>query len=611
MDTLHLDRRAARRPAGGDLAARVLELGRRFGAVHHRLVGAVAALDDSGLWALDGHSTCAAWIADHLAVAYGTAREWLRVGHALTRLTAIDAAFGCGDLTYAQVRTLTRIAVDHPSREHDLLDLAVRTPARHLAVALAEWCTRHEAPDDLDRRHRRDTALSARIEPDGMGVITLRLPPPEHGQLMAAIDTKVMTSRRTAPGQPTERGGNASADERSTPSVNDNGRGPERPPAAAGPDHRRHARAPGSGCGSSRLRYLPTMAGDERARSAELSVGAVALATAGLKEALRFLDRGLAPRQKARAFLRAVEVVEGLDDDTLTELLDTGRLQELDGIGPSTGGVIADAVAGRPSPYLARLDEESRQQVGPGADLLAALRGDLHSHTTWSDGGASLEEMARAAQRLGHEYLAITDHSPRLTIAHGLNPQRLAEQLDVIQQLNEELAPFRVLTGMEVDILVDGSLDLPEELLARLDVVVASVHSKLRLPEQEMTRRMVLAVSSPHVDVLGHCTGRQVVGTGRAASRFDADLVFAACARFDTAVEVNCRPERQDPPEELLERALEWGCHLSIDTDAHAPGQLEWQPSGCDKVALLGGEDRVINTWDADTLLDWCSSHAA
>jgi len=232
MDTLHLDRRAARRPAGGDLAARVLELGRRFGAVHHRLVGAVAALDDSGLWALDGHSTCAAWVAEHLAVAYGTAREWLRVGHALTRLTAIDAAFGCGDLTYAQVRTLTRIAVDHPSREHDLLDLAVRTPARHLAVALAEWCTRHEAPDDLDRRHRRDTGLTARIEPDGMGVITLRLPPLEHGQLMAVIDTNVMTSRRTAPGQPTERGGNASTDERSTPSVNDNGRAPERPSLA-------------------------------------------------------------------------------------------------------------------------------------------------------------------------------------------------------------------------------------------------------------------------------------------------------------------------------------------------------------------------------------------
>ena len=140
---------------------------------------------------------------------------------------------------------------------------------------------------------------------------------------------------------------------------------------------------------------------------------------------------------------------------------------------------------------------------------------------------------------------------------------------------------------MEVDILEDGALDQDDDLLERLDVVVASVHSKLRMPEQEMTRRMVLAVASPHVDILGHCTGRKVVGTGRPQSQFDADIVFAACARFDTAVEINCRPERQDPPEELLALALDWDCKVSIDTDAHAPGQLEWQVYGCDKAARL------------------------
>ena len=160
--------------------------------------------------------------------------------------------------------------------------------------------------------------------------------------------------------------------------------------------------------------------------------------------------------------------------------------------------------------------------------------------------------MARTAQALGHEYMVVTDHSPRLTIAHGLNRERLLQQLDEIEALNEELAPFRILTGMEVDILEDGSLDQDDDLLERLDVVVASVHSKLRMPEQEMTRRMVMAVASPHVDILGHCTGRKVVGTGRPQSQFDAEIVFAACARFDTAVEINCRPERQDPPEELL-----------------------------------------------------------
>jgi putative hydrolase len=223
--------------------------------------------------------------------------------------------------------------------------------------------------------------------------------------------------------------------------------------------------------------------------------------------------------------------------------------------------------------------------------------------------------MARTAQALGHEYLVVTDHSPRLTIAHGLNRDRLLQQLDEIEALNEGLmnapSPFRILTGMEVDILEDGSLDQDVDLLERLDVVVASVHSKLRMPEQEMTRRMVMAVASPHVDILGHCTGRKVVGTGRPQSQFDADIVFAACAQFGTAVEINCRPERQDPPEELLQLALDWDCRISIDTDAHAPGQLEWQTYGCDKAAKMGIEpERIVNTMSADDLLAWTEAHA-
>jgi putative hydrolase len=211
---------------------------------------------------------------------------------------------------------------------------------------------------------------------------------------------------------------------------------------------------------------------------------------------------------------------------------------------------------------------------------------------------------------LGHEYVVITDHSPRLTIAHGLDRERLLAQLDEIERLNEELAPFRILTGMEVDILEDGSLDQDLDLLARLDVVVASVHSKLRMPAPEMTRRMVLAVASPHVDILGHCTGRKVVGGGRPQSQFDADIVFAACARFDTAVEINCRPERQDPPEELLALALDWDCRVSISTDAHAPGQMEWLLYGCDKAARMGIEpERSVNTMPADDLIAWAAAH--
>jgi putative hydrolase len=130
------------------------------------------------------------------------------------------------------------------------------------------------------------------------------------------------------------------------------------------------------------------------------------------------------------------------------------------------------------------------------------------------------------------------------------------------------------------------------------------------MERREMTERMVKAVASPHVDILGHCTGRKVVGRGRPPADFDPEIVFAACARFDTAVEINCRPERQDPPDELLALALEWECKVSIDTDAHAPGQLEWQAYGCDKAARHDiGPDQIVNAWPADELVAWAGSH--
>ncbi|MGE3619033.1 MAG: PHP domain-containing protein [Acidimicrobiia bacterium] len=319
----------------------------------------------------------------------------------------------------------------------------------------------------------------------------------------------------------------------------------------------------------------------------------------------------LAPTPKVRAFQRAREVLDEVGDQRIGDLHAQGRLRDLPGIGDATGTVIADALDGRVPDYLARLEEESAVPAGEGAEVRAALRGDCHTHSLWSDGGATIEAMARTAVALGHEYVVLTDHSPRLTVAHGLSRDRLLAQLEEVARLNDELAPFRILTGIEVDILADGTLDQHEDLLARLDVVVASVHSKLRMPAPEMTRRMVLAVASPHVDILGHCTGRKLVGAGRPPATFDADLVFAACARFDTAVEINCRPERQDPPEELLELALEWGCKVAIDTDAHAPGQLEWQPYGCDKAARCGVPlDDIVNTWAADDLVAWAAEHA-
>ncbi|MEO6713654.1 MAG: PHP domain-containing protein, partial [Mycobacteriales bacterium] len=266
--------------------------------------------------------------------------------------------------------------------------------------------------------------------------------------------------------------------------------------------------------------------------------------------------------------------------------------------------------------YLKKLtDANVLPEPGVGGELLAALRGDCHTHSDWSDGGSPIREMAEAAREIGHEYVVLTDHSPRLTVANGLSVERLLEQLDVVAAINEEFAaeaaagaakPFRVLTGIECDILDDGSLDQTDEMLGRLDVVVASVHSKLRMDRDAMTERMVNAAANPHTNILGHCTGRLVTGRGRPESQFDAELVFEACRQFGTAVEINSRPERLDPPRRLLSLAVEMGCDFSIDTDAHAPGQLTWQPFGCARAAECGVPvDRVINSKPMDELLVW------
>jgi putative hydrolase len=328
------------------------------------------------------------------------------------------------------------------------------------------------------------------------------------------------------------------------------------------------------------------------------------------------LDRSLADARKASAFHRATEIVREMPAGEIEERARAGTLTELKGIGDSTGAVITEALSGRVPTRLEQLEATTEIPLGEGAAMRQALRGDCHTHSTWSDGGASIEKMARTAMALGHDYLVLTDHSPRLTVAHGLTAERLRDQLDEVRRLNEVLAPFRILTGIEVDILADGALDQDEEMLAQLDVVVASVHSKLSMERAAMTERMVVAVASPHVDILGHCTGRKVKGFGpdqkvvRAQATFDPEIVFAACARFDTAVEINCRPERQDPPDELLDIALEWGCKVSIDTDAHAPGQLEWQSYGCDKAARHEIDpDDVVNTWAAGDLVDWAAAH--
>ncbi|MFD9489432.1 PHP domain-containing protein [Streptomyces sp. NPDC059991] len=322
------------------------------------------------------------------------------------------------------------------------------------------------------------------------------------------------------------------------------------------------------------------------------------------------LERTQAPTYRVRAFRTAAGVVEEMAGGEVEKRVAAGSLESVKGIGPKTAQVVREALAGELPHYLRRLEEEgaSAPLVEGGEELRAALRGDCHLHSDWSDGGSPIEEMGWAAAELGHEWAVLTDHSPRLTVANGLSPERLRRQLEVVAGANERWAPFRLLTGIECDILEDGSLDQEEELLEQLDVVVVSVHSKLRMDGAAMTRRMVAAVRNPHADVLGHCTGRLVTGGRgrRPESDFDADEVFAACAESGTAVEINSRPERLDPPRRLLRRAVDAGVLFSIDTDAHAPGQLDWQVFGCVRAEECGvPAERVITTWTEEELLAW------
>ncbi|HUY65295.1 MAG TPA: PHP domain-containing protein [Acidimicrobiales bacterium] len=333
---------------------------------------------------------------------------------------------------------------------------------------------------------------------------------------------------------------------------------------------------------------------------------------AALRRIAYLLERDGAESYKVRAFRGAAAAIADLPVEDL-EAMSPARLKEIPQVGKTSAQVITEALRGATPAYLEKLESVQPPAMSEAAaELFEQLRGDCHSHSDWSDGGSPIREMAEGAKEQGHLYWALTDHSPRLTIAHGLDAGRLRQQLEIVAQLNAELAPFRILTGIEVDILEDGSLDQEDGLLSQLDVVVASVHSKLRMDAAAMTERMVRAVESPHTDILGHCTGRILAGRGRPQSTFDAEAVFGTCARTGTAVEINSRPERLDPPEALLALALSLDCVVVVDTDAHAPGQLEWQRYGCEQAAKVGvPADRVMNTLPMDEFLAWTAGHAA
>ncbi|WGL51441.1 PHP domain-containing protein [Nocardioides sp. BP30] len=337
---------------------------------------------------------------------------------------------------------------------------------------------------------------------------------------------------------------------------------------------------------------------------------------AALRRIAFLLERGREDTYKVKAFRAAAAAILPLGDRELRERVAARTLTDLPGVGSSTAAVIAEALAGG---VPTRLADAERTHGGPlsagGAELRARLRGDLHSHSDWSDGGSPIEEMAFTAMELGHEYLVLTDHSPRLKVARGLSVERLTKQLGVVEAVNEHIATsgagdFTLLKGIEVDILDDGGLDQTDAMLERLDLRVASVHSKLAMEKAAMTRRMVTAISTTRMNVLGHCTGRLVTGGRgtRPGSTFDAKAVFGACAEHGVAVEINSRPERRDPPTRLLEIARDLGCLFSIDSDAHAPGQLDFLVLGCERAEAVGIDpDRIVNTWPRERLLAWAN----
>jgi len=279
---------------------------------------------------------------------------------------------------------------------------------------------------------------------------------------------------------------------------------------------------------------------------------------------------------RARAFSKVAAILLR-DHPDLDALNRAGKLETLEGVGAGIAKVLRELVKDNHSAYLERLREESGAPSAVAAQLTSLVeqgyQGDLHCHTDWSDGGASVLEMALAAQARGYSYIGITDHSPRMTVVNGLGPERLVAQRRVIDEAQEKLGPdFTILQGIEVDILPDGTLDLPDESLASLDLVIASPHLQLRMEAAQMTERMLRAVEHPHVDVIGHPTGRRP--GSRAGASYDFDKVFAAAARNGVLLEMDCDPARMDLSPELAQQALGLGCRFALDSDAHYVDQF-------------------------------------
>jgi putative hydrolase len=282
-------------------------------------------------------------------------------------------------------------------------------------------------------------------------------------------------------------------------------------------------------------------------------------------------------RFRAKAFSAAAWSI-ALERPDLDKLARSDSLTSIEGVGEGIARVLKDLVENGRSRYLDRLRDLMKQPPMPDETELdySDYHGDVHSHTTWSDGRATMLEMAEGARAHGYSYFGVTDHSPRITVVHGLNAERLLAQSQEMAEVQKQVDGVTLLQGIEVDILEDGALDLPDAVLEILDVVIASPHVKLRTEPAAMTERMMRAVTNPHVDVIGHPTGRRP-GSREGAS-YDFEAVFKEAAARGVALEIDCDPARMDLSPELARMARDLGCDFVLSSDAHAPAELAYVP---------------------------------
>jgi putative hydrolase len=305
---------------------------------------------------------------------------------------------------------------------------------------------------------------------------------------------------------------------------------------------------------------------------------------------------------RAKAFSAAAWSL-AVERPDLEALHGSNELTTLEGVGAGIAKVLAEVLETGRSRYLERLREQMKQPARDDESTLdfSKYRGDVHSHSNWSDGRATMLEMARGAEAMGYTYLGVTDHSPRIKVVNGLDANRLLAQSREMAEVQAQVPGVALLQGIEVDILEDGSLDLPDMVLELLDVVIASPHVKLRQEPAAMTERMLRAVSHPHVDVIGHPTGRRP--GSRDGANYDFEAVFKEAARHHVALEIDCDPARMDLSPEMSRLALELGCTFSLDADAHAPAEFAYVPMGMWMARRAGiPEDRILNFKELEDL---------